>query len=215
MKKLLFTIIIFLTLLVSFADQFDIIETRNIFNNERMPRSIPIRNIPPPRTNTPPPKIDYIVNRGMIDFDNKSYAFFEGNQSGFNGVRSLSNNIAGYRITDIQSSFVRIESETNFFILPVGGEIRRTNNGPWKVLSNTMQIASDISFKPTSPSRRSPNNNGGRNTRNIYNMQTPPQPAFDTNIPLPSITYPSQEDIQMSIDRAIQNALDNIGNSNL
>ncbi len=116
-------------------NSFQLIERNNIFNPYRRP---PVRGDNRP----PPPRVYYFTLNGAITYENKAYAFFVGNGVNRGGVFSPSETINGYRIVDITNNSVKLAAASNQVItLKVGMQMRREDNGPWKLVASSMPVS--------------------------------------------------------------------------
>jgi hypothetical protein len=111
-------------------NSFQVIERNNIFNPSRRPRT----NI-----NRPPPvRVSSFTLDGTISYENKGYAFFNGNAVNRSGVFGLSDTINGYKIAEITNNTVKLAASSNQFItLKVGMQMRKVENGPWKLVGSS------------------------------------------------------------------------------
>ncbi|HEY2951743.1 MAG TPA: hypothetical protein VGK40_04120 [Verrucomicrobiae bacterium] len=113
-------------------DSFRIISQRNIFNPNRSSRGdrTPImttRREPDRRVRT-----ESFALVGTMSYEKGSFAFFDGTSSQYQRTLQPADTIAGYTITDIASSHVKLESTNSQTIeLPVGMEMRRRDEGEW------------------------------------------------------------------------------------
>ena len=129
---------------------FQIIETRNIFDpNRRPPR--PIRENTGPRD-----VIEYFGLDGAMTYENQAYAFFDGSGQVRNRAFKPADKINGYTIAAITNNTVKLDGGSNQVInLTVGMQLRRVNNGPWKV------VASSVPPPDTGSSESSSDSSGG------------------------------------------------------
>jgi hypothetical protein len=113
---------------------FQVIDVNNIFNPYRRP---PVRG----RTGPPPPRIYYFTLNGAMagGFGNKAYAFFDGTGVYRGKVFTPSDSINGYKIVEIANNTVKLAAASNQFItLKVGMQMRKEDNGPWKLVASSM-----------------------------------------------------------------------------
>lgn len=102
---------------------FKVVADRNIFNPNRRSGS---------RTGPAPPPREYLTLVGTMSYEKGSFAFFSGTDS---KVAKLADSIAGFKVTNITPTAVKLESGTNEFDLRVGMQLRREEEGPWVVSS--------------------------------------------------------------------------------
>lgn len=109
---------------------FQIIERNNIFN--------PYRTPPKGRGGPPPPRVYSFTLDGIMTYENKGYAFFEGNAGSRGKAFSPADTINGYKIAEITNNTVKLAASSNQFItLHVGMQMRREENGPWKLVPSS------------------------------------------------------------------------------
>lgn len=123
---------------ISFND-FKIITQRNIFDpNRRTPGSRPTN----PTTQPKPTRIDYLNLVGAMSYEKGRFAFFDGSSSDYRKSVKPGDSIAGYKVADVTTSKVTLESGDQKLDLPVGGQMKRVDEGEWKLNSNPESFAS-------------------------------------------------------------------------
>jgi hypothetical protein len=111
-------------------NSFQVIERNNIFNPSRRP---PRRGSNAPVVHT----YSFTLN-GTISYENKGYAFFDGNAVNRGGVFGLADTINGYKIAEITNNTVKLAASSNQFItLKVGMQMKKVENGPWKLVGSS------------------------------------------------------------------------------
>jgi hypothetical protein len=104
---------------------FDLIATRNIFDQNRRPPSI-IR--PPIRQQ----RVDTFTLVGTMSYEKGNFAFFDSNRSEYRKALKASETIAGYKIAEIAPDGIKLAAASNKTInLPVGTQMRRVEGGRW------------------------------------------------------------------------------------
>lgn len=129
------------------ARSFDVVQRRNIFNPNR--RAIRVRD-----NNTPRVVVEYFKLNGTMTYDDKAYAFFDGTGGQFrNKTLGRAEKIGGYTVSEITSSAVKLAASSNEVVnLRVGMQMRRENNGPWKVVAGS-EPAPDATASDSSDSQ--------------------------------------------------------------
>ena len=123
-------------------ENFQIIERNNIFN--------PYRTPPRGTNGPPPPRVYSFTLDGIMTYENKGYAFFDGNAGSRGKAFSPSDTINGYRIAEITNNTVKLAAASNQFItLHVGMQMRREEHGPWKLVPSS---AATMESPPSSSS---------------------------------------------------------------
>jgi len=131
---------------LSYSD-FQIINERNIFNPRRYARS-------GPRQAQPASKVDFFTLVGTMTYEKGPFAFFEGTSSDYRKVLKPLDSIAGYKITNIEFNSVKLASQTNEVQLGVGMQMRREEDGPWRLAAASEpvppsnEVASATASKP-------------------------------------------------------------------
>ena len=113
---------------------FRIISDKNIFNPNRSGR----REIGP---RPPSVRVDSFKLVGTMDYEKGKFAFFDGTSSEYRKTLKQSDIIAGYRIADISQTSVKLLASSNSTItLTVGSQLRRTDGGPWGMISKAEPV---------------------------------------------------------------------------
>jgi hypothetical protein len=123
---------------------FKVVADRNIFNPNRYARSGPGPRVAPR---------EYLTLVGTMSYEKGSFAFFSGTDS---KALKLADSIAGFKVTNITPSTVKLASGTNELELRVGMQLTRDEDGPWvassaPVTSSATQAASSSSTSATEP----------------------------------------------------------------
>lgn len=115
-------------------NSFRIISDKNIFNPNRSGR---IRDVTPTRRT----QVDSFKLVGTMDYEKGKFAFFDGTSSEYRKTLKQSDIIAGYRIADISQTSVKLLASSNSTItLTVGSQLRRTDGGPWGMISKAEPV---------------------------------------------------------------------------
>lgn len=109
---------------------FRVIAERNIFNASRSGRSGG-----GPREQRRPVQVDTLSLVGTLIYAKGPVAFFDGSGSSFRGAHRADDKVAGLRITQIQPNSVKLEMGTNLVELKVGMQLRREDQGEWRIAS--------------------------------------------------------------------------------
>ena len=117
---------------------FRIISERNIFNANRYPHSStaprPPRIEPERRYNRP----ETFALLGTMSYEKGRFAFFEGSSSQYRGVYKATDNIAGFKITEVGPNSVKLANTNGQPIeLPVGMQMKKQDEGEWSVTART------------------------------------------------------------------------------
>jgi hypothetical protein len=109
---------------------FRIISERNIFNPNRSGRN--------PRADgtktQKPPKVDSFALLGTLSYEKGRFAFFDGSSPDYKKALKPSDTIAGYQVTEITASSVKLAATNQPTInLLVGMQMKREEQGPWSM----------------------------------------------------------------------------------
>ena len=134
---------------------FTVVVDRNIFNPNRQ------RHRPgEPASTQKPRQVDQFSLVGTISYDKGTFAFFDGSGTDFKKVLKTDGSIAGYKLAAITANAVRLRQETNEIELRVGSQMRREDEGTWRLVAGSVPSASSSSTPASStPSASSPADN--------------------------------------------------------
>jgi hypothetical protein len=111
---------------------FKVVADRNIFDPNRFPhRPGEVRVVSKPRS------VDSLTLVGTMSYEKGTFAFFDGTSSEYKKALKLTDSIAGYKVTNIAPSGVKLASGTNELQLNVGAQLRREEDGPWLLSSQS------------------------------------------------------------------------------
>jgi hypothetical protein len=115
---------------------FKVIVDRNIFDPNRFPRRAGESIV-----RRPPKTVDSLTLVGTMSYDKGTFAFFDGTSAEYKKALKLTDAIAGYKLTNIAPDRVRLASGTNELELHVGMQLRREEEGPWLLASQSTTYA--------------------------------------------------------------------------
>jgi hypothetical protein len=124
---------------------FRIISERNIFNVNRSGRQSGGS-----RDRRKPAKIDTFGLVGTLQNEQGFHALFDGSSSDYRKDLKCSGTIAGYKIADINFQGVRIENGPHKINLRVGSQMRREDEGEWKLSASTEPLPASGSSSSSS-----------------------------------------------------------------
>jgi hypothetical protein len=107
---------------------FRIIADRNIFDPNRVPHR-PNES----RVRSTPKIADSLTLVGTMSYEKGTFAFFDGSRSDYKKALKQSDVIAGYKVTNIAPNGVTLAAGTNSLELSVGMQLRREEDGPWRL----------------------------------------------------------------------------------
>jgi hypothetical protein len=108
---------------------FRIITDRNIFNSRRSARYVPTE-----RTRRSTPRSDSFALVGTMNYNGKGpLAFFEGSSPDYRKVLKPDETIAGFKLAEIEPSYVKLSSPTNQVQLRIGMQLVHSQDGGWQV----------------------------------------------------------------------------------
>lgn len=129
---------------------FRIISDRNIFNSRRSARYVPSSA---PRTRGSRSENFALV--GTLSYEKGPYAFFDGSRSDYRKVLKPDDTIAGFKVVAIEPAHVKLASATNEIDLHVGMQLRREEEGEWR-LSERPEVLEPSPNRSSSFSRSYP-----------------------------------------------------------
>jgi hypothetical protein len=104
------------------------ISDRNIFDPDRYPRRGPRRTTP--RTAGTPA----FALVGTMSYDKGMFAFFDGTSSAYQKALQKNGTIAGYAVTEITSSGVKLKAATGKELeMKIGAQMRQESEGKWEL----------------------------------------------------------------------------------
>jgi hypothetical protein len=115
---------------------FKVIVDRNIFDPNRLPHGPGA-----PTVRRPPKSFDSLTLVGTMSYEKGTFAFFDGTSSDYKKALKLTDSIAGYKVTNIAPNAVKLASGTNELELSVGAQLRREEDGPWLLSSQSTSYA--------------------------------------------------------------------------
>lgn len=140
---------------------FEVIAKKNIFNPRRSPEYVPApRQEVRTRTET-------LALVGVMSYGKGPMAFFDGSRSDYRKVLKPNENIAGFKITAIEPSSVKLASSTNEMELQLGMQLSREQEGEWKLAVRPESL--DTSFVHATPMRTASQVNSDRASESDQN----------------------------------------------
>jgi len=142
---------------VSAADfsSFQIISERNIFNPNRTARHR--------RGNRPQPVADAFSLVGTMSYTKGTFAFFDGTSSDYRKVVQNAGTIAGYKVTDITPTAVKLANGDKQLVMKVGTQMRREEKGSWQVVATSelpVETTENADATPAEPSASNSDSEG-------------------------------------------------------
>lgn len=123
---------------------FRIISERNIFNPNRSGRMPQMGN----RSREVRTETFSLV--GIMSYAKGDFAFFDGSSSQYRRTLQQDGSIAGYKIAEIGSDHVKLQAEGKEIKLDVGMQMRRQEQGEWRVSSSSTPAPSASTSRPAS-----------------------------------------------------------------
>jgi hypothetical protein len=124
---------------------FEIIPKKNIFNPRRSPAYRPS-----PVTSRREPRTESLALVGIMSYGKGPMAFFDGSRSDYRKVLKTNDSIAGFKVRSIDSSSVKLASNTNEIEVQLGMQLAREEAGEWKL---SMRPESLETFARATPMR--------------------------------------------------------------
>jgi len=108
---------------------FKNVTANNIFNTRRSAAYTPSER----RSNLRSTRTESFALVGTMSYGEGPMAFFEGSKSDYRKMLKPDETIAGFKLIAIEASLVKLASPTNEIELPIGMQLAREEEGPWKV----------------------------------------------------------------------------------
>jgi hypothetical protein len=140
---------------------FEVIAKKNIFNPRRSPEYVPTEK-PVVRTRT-----ETLALVGVMNYGKGPLAFFDGTRSDYRKVLKPNENIAGFKVTAIAPSAVKLASSTNEIELQLGMQLSREQEGEWKLAMRPENL--DTSYARATPMRSASQVNSDRASESDQN----------------------------------------------
>jgi hypothetical protein len=125
---------------------FRVIVDGNIFDPNRTSRRPGAT-----RARVAPRSVDSLTLVGIMTYEKGTFAFFDGTSSDYKRALKLTDSIAGYKVTNITPNSVKLASGTNELDLSVGAQLRREEDGPWLLSSQSASYAAAPASASTNP----------------------------------------------------------------
>jgi hypothetical protein len=116
---------------------FEIISKKNIFNPRRSPAYVPSER--PQRAR---PRTETLALVGVMSYGKGPMAFFDGSRSDYRKVLKTNDSIAGFKLASIDSSSVKLASNTNEIEVQLGMQLAREEEGEWKLSARPESLES-------------------------------------------------------------------------
>ena len=118
-------------------ESFRIISERNIFNQNRSPRSARRG----PEKSRPVPVVQSLSLVGTMSYEKGNFAFFDGSSSDYKKSVKAGEKIADYEVKEIKPSCVKIANDKQEFEIKVGQQLRREDEGEWQLSTASSRVA--------------------------------------------------------------------------
>lgn len=140
---------------------FQVVNDRNIFNSSRVPNR-PDR----PRSTEArrAPKVESVSLVGTLRYEKGVLAFFDGTSSDYKKALKPGDTVAGHRIVSVTDSTVRLVVQDGAVDLKVGNQLRREDEGDWK-LADGVTLGASSSTGVATPSSSSASTNAPSTTQ--------------------------------------------------
>jgi len=109
-------------------DSFRMISDRNIFNPNRYARSSGGRTRADSR---PASRVEYFTLVGLMEYEKGTFAFFDGTSASYKKTLEADGTISSFKIGGLTPQQVKLVSGTNEFVMRVGMQVRREDEGDW------------------------------------------------------------------------------------
>jgi hypothetical protein len=121
---------------------FKIVADRDIFDPNRYPHS----DRSPRRESRKATKTaDLISLVGVMTYEKGTFVFLDGTSSDYRKVLKPTGSIAGFQLAEVNANQVKLVAGTNQFVLRVGSQLRRDEEGEWALSATAAPISSSAS----------------------------------------------------------------------
>lgn len=110
-------------------DAFKIVSQRNIFDPNRAAPGQRREK----REEAKPVRIDYLSLLGAMSYGKGEFAFFDGTASEYRKSVKAGDSIAGYKVARVTQTSVTLEAGGKTIEMPVGAQLKRQDEGEWKL----------------------------------------------------------------------------------
>jgi hypothetical protein len=126
--------------------RFSIITQRNMFDPERRPyRKKKYKEEKPENEIKAPEKISL---SGVIVYNKKAIAIFQGTSAEYNVELEKGDMIAGFKILGIHTDSIELENEDGRIKIPVGSGLSKTDDENWESVSSVnLPVSGDVAKK--------------------------------------------------------------------
>ena len=121
---------------------FRIITDRNIFNPNRSPRSTRTYER---RDYRRPTRVESFSLVGTLTYDKGPFAFFDGSSYQFKKAVRPNETIASFKLLEVFHDKVKLASGSNMVELTMGTQMRREDEGAWKLANSSESYSSSTS----------------------------------------------------------------------
>lgn len=120
---------------------FQVISERNIFNPNRRGR----------RVNRPERVADAFSLVGTMSYSKGTFAFFDGTTSEYRKALQNSGTIAGYQVTEITPTSVKLARGDKQLTMKIGTQMRREEKGSWQLAASGELPAETVENTDSAP----------------------------------------------------------------
>ena len=165
---------------------FKIVTDRNIFNPNRSSRSYRSE----PREYRRPARVESFSLVGTMIYEKGTFAFFDGSSSAYRKALDIADVIADYVVTDVGMNYVKLATETNELELRIGMQMRREDEGEWRLLNRGEVYESRTTVAAVADPNATASTNADPATASTGGDAEPAAPPSAT-IPSPATTAPA------------------------
>ncbi len=112
--------------------------------------------MPSDRPRSRPNRTESFALVGVMSYDKGPFAFFEGSRSDYQKVLKQDDSIAGFKVAAIEPAAVKLSSPTNEIELHVGMQMRREDEGEWKMSQKPENLEAPVRSSTMTTSYQNP-----------------------------------------------------------
>lgn len=185
---------------------FEVLHKNNIFDPNRRPYVAPKKREERPVVREP--EVDTFKLTGVMTYEGKSFALFDGSSSSFRGKRDSGDTIENLKIAEVGIDKVILrqsdeEGENGLFEqfqLKVGQSLSRTDGGEWKPYSGNSRFSSSSRYGSSSSGSRS-SSTSSNPSRSISSSSDSRGDSSDSNSESGSESADESDILKMLLER--------------
>src|SRR4029078_13718644 len=95
------------------------------------------------------PRVESFALVGTMSYSKGTFAFFDGSSSQFRKTLKVGDSIGAYQVKDVAPSHVKLTGDKQELELQVGQQLRREDEGEWKISARSGDTSSSTPASST------------------------------------------------------------------